>query len=87
MCVLAGTATGVCLEKGPRMSDISGESTGTDVPVCAKCGTPFDLYGGVGPTRRWSRVPCSPIGCPDRRREGEADDARQRPTGPRPRPR
>ena len=32
MCVLAGTATGVCLEKGPRMSDISGESTGTDYP-------------------------------------------------------
>jgi hypothetical protein len=49
VCVLAGTATGVCLEKGPRMSDISGESTGTDVPVCANCGTPFDLYGGVGP--------------------------------------
>ena len=47
MCVLAGTATRVCLEKGPRMSDISGESTGTDVPVCAKCGTPFDLYGAI----------------------------------------
>ena len=29
------------------MSDISGESTGADVPVCAKCVTPFDLYGAI----------------------------------------
>jgi hypothetical protein len=33
VCVLAGTATGVCLEKGPRMSDISGESTGVRRPA------------------------------------------------------
>ena len=32
------------------MSDTSAESTGIDVPVCAKCGAPIELYGGTGPT-------------------------------------
>ena len=32
------------------MSDTSGESTGIDVPVCATCGTPIELYGGTVPT-------------------------------------
>jgi hypothetical protein len=31
------------------MSDTSAESTGIDVPVCATCGTPIELYGGAGP--------------------------------------
>jgi hypothetical protein len=32
------------------VSDTTSDSTGIDVPVCAKCGAPIELYGGTGPS-------------------------------------